>query len=495
MLLDADPKQSHPLAGSKDALDDLRIRLGERQREAREQGIPAILIFAGFSAAGKGTLSGSLAQALDPRGFTVHTIMPPTGDELLRPFFWRFWMRLPPRGHIAIFIRSWYSDLFDGLKGFRSPDARSDYCERIAAFERQLTDDGCVIQKFFLNVSRKEQARRYKALEKKADTKWRVTKEDWRKHREYQPLLASAEEILRATSVPNAPWTVLPADDLRAAPVFLIETLVNRMERAIQEKSARSGKKTSPPRGKRVSAAESRNPSALSLVDPTQSLPRKTYDKEIDRLQDRLRLLQHRAYRKRLPVAIVYEGWDAAGKGGNIRRLVRTLDPRGYDVIPFGAPTDLEKRHHYLWRFWIQAPRAGHIAIFDRSWYGRVLVEHVEGFCTPGDYERAFGEIREMEEEWTESGVLLFKFWLHISPEEQLRRFKAREKIPYKTWKITDEDWRNRAKWDQYAKAVDRMIAETSTPSAPWTIIEGNCKLFARVKALRTVVEGMEGRL
>ncbi|MEW5874466.1 MAG: polyphosphate:AMP phosphotransferase [Candidatus Zixiibacteriota bacterium] len=493
MLTDTDSRRHHPHAKSKTEIEKLRIRLGEEQRLCRELGIPTVIAFAGFSAAGKGYVVGDLGQALDPRGFTVHTIQDPTPDEELRPPFWRFWTKQPENGRIGIFIRSWYSSLFGRAKGYRSPRERVDLCTRINIFERQLADSGCVMQKYYLHVSRKEQEKRFKALEKNPDTSWRITKDDWRQLKDYDNLLALSDEVLMATDKPQSPWIVLPADDLRSSSLFLMETLAERMQTARRERAPRSTAKS--PKTAKPKAAPAASGSALARADLKQSLSRKVYDRDLERLQDRIRILQHRAYRKRLPVAIVYEGWDAAGKGGNIRRLVRTLDPRGYDVIPFAAPTDVEKRHHYLWRFWINAPRSGHIAIFDRSWYGRVLVEHVEGFCTPADYERAFTEIREMEKEWTDSGVLLIKFWLHISPEEQLRRFQAREKIAYKKWKITDEDWRNRKKWDAYAVAVDRMIRETSTPSAPWTIIEGDCKFHARVKALKTVVEGMEGRL
>lgn len=224
-------------------------------------------------------------------------------------------------------------------------------------------------------------------------------------------------------------------------------------------------------------------------------MDRERYEKDLDRLQAKLRRLQNVAYRKRIPVALAYEGWDAAGKGGNIRRLVSGLDPRGYRVIPIAAPTGEEKNHHYLWRFWKHAPRKGHIFIFDRTWYGRVLVEKIEGFCTPEECERAYGEIVEMEQEWAKAGAIIMKFWLHLSKDEQLRRFKLREKTPHKLWKITDEDWRNREKWDDYAQAVDLMLKRTNSKGAPWIVVESNCKLHARTKVLKAVVEQLEARL
>jgi polyphosphate kinase 2 (PPK2 family) len=201
--------------------------------------------------------------------------------------------------------------------------------------------------------------------------------------------------------------------------------------------------------------------------------------------------LEHEIYVRRVPVVIAYEGWDAAGKGGNIRRLTQNLDPRGYEVVPVAAPNDIEKAHHYLWRFWLQMPKAGHITIFDRSWYGRVLVERVEGFCTEAQWRRAYREINGMEQHLAHFGAIVLKFWLHIDPDEQLRRFREREGMLHKQWKMTDEDWRNREKLDQYRGAVEEMLYRTSTPYAPWTIVESNCKRHARVKVLETVCKAI----
>jgi len=225
------------------------------------------------------------------------------------------------------------------------------------------------------------------------------------------------------------------------------------------------------------------------------SLDREEYEKQLDHFQARLRQLEHELYSARIPAAIVYCGWDAAGKGGNIRRLTSGLDPRGYQVVPIAAPTAEEKAHHYLWRFWKQLPKAGHITIFDRSWYGRVMVERVEGFCTEDEWKRAYREINEFERELTEYGTVLVKFWLHIDADEQLRRFRQREQTEFKNWKITDEDWRNREKWNRYKVAVTDMLRRTSTTNAPWTILEANDKLHARIKALKTVAAALEAGL
>jgi len=234
---------------------------------------------------------------------------------------------------------------------------------------------------------------------------------------------------------------------------------------------------------------------ALDHVDLSLSLTAEEYADRLKEAQNRLRELEHQIYRRRIPVVIAYEGWDAAGKGGNIRRLTQNLDPRGYGVIPIAAPNDIEKAHHYLWRFWAQLPKAGHIAIFDRTWYGRVLVERVEGFCTEAQWRRAYREINAMEQQLVHFGTVLLKFWLHIDPDEQLRRFQQRQEDVHKQWKITEEDWRNRSKLDQYRDAVEEMLYRTSTPYAPWTIVESNCKWYSRVKALETVCDAIQKRM
>src|ERR1700756_5954201 len=241
--------------------------------------------------------------------------------------------------------------------------------------------------------------------------------------------------------------------------------------------------------------ANSFNSTALDNVDLSLTLSEEEYDLRIKKAQTVLRELEHEIYLRRVPVVIVYEGWDAAGKGGNIRRLTKNLDPRGYEVVPIAAPNDIEKAHHYLWRFWAQLPKAGHIAIFDRTWYGRVLVERVEGFCTEAQWRRAYREINAMEQQLVHFGTVMLKFWLHIDSDEQLRRFRERQENPPKQWKITDEDWRNRAKLDRDRDAVEEMLYRTSTPYAPWTIVDSNCKWYSRVKVLETVCDAIQQRL
>ena len=235
----------------------------------------------------------------------------------------------------------------------------------------------------------------------------------------------------------------------------------------------------------------------LEMVDLDKSLTREEYIQDLIRYQLQFRALAYQLYVQKRPMVIVYEGWDAGGKGGNIKRLTEKLDPRGYEVYPIAAPAGEDKTHHYLWRFWrrLKPPDEKQILIFDRSWYGRVMVERLEGFCTEDEWKRAFREINEFERQLVDFGTILVKFWIHISKDEQLRRFEGRKETPYKSWKLTDEDWRNREKWDQYEEAINDMLLKTSTLTAPWTIVEGNCKWYARVKALMTCVNALTDEL
>jgi polyphosphate:AMP phosphotransferase len=488
MLETIDLGQSIEKAEYKSLMDDLKLKLGELQRNARTGMVPVMIVFEGWDAAGKGTMINRLILALDPRGFNVYPINKPNDEERHRPFLWRFWTRTPDKGRIAIFDRSWYGRvLVERVDTLIDKEEWTRAYDEINQFERQLADDGTLIVKFFLHISKKEQSRRFDKLRSASATAWKVTREDLRHHRQYKKYLKATEEMLEKTSTSWAPWTVIPSHDRRfaAARVFstIIEALEERLEQPVVSKAPQ--KKHHP-----LKASES----LLDKVDTSAALKRRDYDRELEKYQQKINELEYCMFLKRIPVIIVYEGWDAAGKGGNIRRFVQGLDPRGYEVVPIAAPNDVEKQHHYLWRFWSKMPKAGHITIFDRSWYGRVLVERVEGFCRPDEWKRAYREINEMEEQWMNFGASIFKFWLHIDSQEQLRRFKDRQKTSYKQWKITDEDWRNREKWDLYKEAVDEMLFRTSTSFAPWTIVEANCKLYARVKTLKTVVDALSER-
>jgi polyphosphate kinase 2 (PPK2 family) len=469
---------------------ELRDRLSRLQRAVFEEKIPVLVVFEGWDASGKGDTIEKLVGRIDPRGYVVHLTRAPTEDEELRPFLWRFWSRLPERGGIGIFDRSWYRRLLaDRVEKLVPRRVWESAYEEINQFERMLSDDGTLIVKFFLHISKAEQRRRFEKIEKSQYESWRVTRQDWKAHQKYARYRLAADEMLERTGTAWAPWTVVPSTDKYLRRVQVFETLAAGMEKALE--AARAAP-LAEPRKRPPPARRKTQRTVLDTVDLSRKLSPARYEKEVERWQGRLRELEFACYSARLPVIAAFEGWDAAGKGGAIRRLVGSLDPRGYTVLPIAAPKGDEATHHYLWRFWKRLPKAGHIAVFDRTWYGRVLVERVEGFCREAAWRRAYHEIKEFERSLTNAGTVLVKYWLQISPEVQLQRFQAREKEPAKRYKITDEDWRNREKWDMYRAAVDDMITQTSTTYAPWTIVEADDKGWARIRCLRTLVEAIE---
>ena len=474
-------------------MDEAEEKLGLLQRECKDAGIPVILVFEGMGAAGKGVQINRLIQALDPRGFDVYACDRPTEDEQMRPFLWRYWTKTPAKGRIAVFDRSWYRsvqvDRFDGLT---REDKLGDAYQDILSFEKQLCDDGTVIMKFFLYIDKDEQKKRFKKLEGSKETSWRVTEEDWNRNKDFDRYLKMNEEMLENTDTDYAPWVIIEAVDKDYAALKIVSTVMDRLEYELEHRRPEDEKTAQRQESK---TRERFKNGVLSGIDLSKSLTEEEYKTRLKKLQKRLAELHSELYRLRIPVVIGFEGWDAGGKGGAIKRLTSNLDPRGYRVNPTAAPNDIEKVHHYLWRFWNSVPKAGHIAIFDRTWYGRVMVERIEGFCSEAEWRRAYQEINEMESHMANAGAVVLKFWLHIDKDEQERRFRERQANPAKQWKITDEDWRNREKWDQYEEAVNEMLIRTSTTYAPWIVVEGNDKRYARVKVLQTVVDALEKKV
>ena len=474
-------------------MDEAEEKLGLLQRECKDAGIPVILVFEGMGAAGKGVQINRLIQALDPRGFDVYACDRPTEDEQMRPFLWRYWTKTPAKGRIAVFDRSWYRsvqvDRFDGLT---REDKLGDAYQDILSFEKQLCDDGTVIMKFFLYIDKDEQKKRFKKLEGSKETSWRVTEEDWNRNKDFDRYLKMNEEMLEKTDTDYAPWVIIEAVDKDYAALKIVSTVMDRLEYELEHRRPEDEKTAQRQESK---TRERFKNGVLSGIDLSKSLTEEVYKTRLKKLQKRLAELHSELYRLRIPVVIGFEGWDAGGKGGAIKRLTSNLDPRGYRVNPTAAPNDIEKVHHYLWRFWNSVPKAGHIAIFDRTWYGRVMVERIEGFCSEAEWRRAYQEINEMESHMANAGAVVLKFWLHIDKDEQDRRFRERQANPAKQWKITDEDWRNREKWDQYEEAVNEMLIRTSTTYAPWIVVEGNDKRYARVKVLQTVVDALEKKV
>ncbi len=496
MLEKVDLSQKTTKEQYKKVITGLELRVGELQREAKELRIPVMIVFEGWDGAGKGTLINKLILPLDPRGFKVYlTHTAQSEEEILRPFLWRYWNKTPEKGRIAVYDRSWYRRVLEDKvnKAIQKKQLNQAYTE-INHFERQLTDDGNVIIKFLLHIKKKKQKKRLQEMMKDKAMSWRlVTEKEWKHYKQYDKYFEAYEQMLENTDTDYAPWTVVEAHDRRFATIKIFETVITVLENKIEEvKLAQKNKD-----GKKIIQVKlsAMGSSVLDKVDLSKSLTREEYQKKVVPLQEEMREIEFKMYKKRVPLVIMYEGWDGAGKGGNIKRLVQLMDPRGYEVHPVAAPNDIERAHHYLWRFWRDIPKAGHIGIFDRSWYGRVLVERVEGFCKEHEWKRSYKEINEFEEQIVNFGAVLVKFWIHIDQKEQLRRFQERQKLTHKQWKITEEDWRNRKKWDKYKVAVDEMLFRTSTTYAPWTIVEANSKYYARVKVLKTIINAMKEKV
>ncbi|MGN0298630.1 MAG: polyphosphate:AMP phosphotransferase [Lachnospiraceae bacterium] len=469
-------------------METLAPQLALLQRQAKAANIPVTIIFEGFDFAGKGKLINRLISCFDPRGFEVCTTKTETEEEKMHPFLWRFWKRLPARGRIAVFDNSWYRSVLSSAFDHDTPKEKIErHYREINAFEKQLSDDGMVIIKFFLVISEKEQKTRMKTLLASEDTQWRVSdamKKRVKGHEKYAQL---AEKMFGGTSTSYAPWYTIEATDHPYAAAKIISTVTTVMANALAAKEAAPKPVINP----QIDTATYRT-AVLSSIDLDKSLTDEEYKEKKKELQKKLSILHNKIYNQRIPVVLVFEGWDAGGKGGAIKRLTEALDPRGYVVNPVASPNATERAYHYLWRFWTKFPKDGHIAIFDRSWYGRVMVERLEGFCSQDEWQRAYQEMNEMEAGLVGHGTVVLKFWMHIDKDEQERRFKERQETPDKQWKITDEDWRNREKWDSYEVAVDEMLLKTSTPNAPWIIVEANDKHYARIKVLETVVAALE---
>ncbi|HNX17499.1 MAG TPA: polyphosphate:AMP phosphotransferase [Methanoregula sp.] len=469
----------------------LKERLGVLQRQLRDEKIPAIIVLEGWNASGITVTIQELIRFLDPRGFTLSSTGLPTGEEQKYPLMWRFWNRIPAAGRIGIFARSWYSRALAEEASGPGWENRVDQATgSINRFERNLTDDGTIIIKFFLHISKKEQKKRLLLRETDPLVSWMITKGDWDFHNDYDEYLPVIEEFLKKTNTQCAPWTIIGATDQNHTVLSAYSMVVKTLEKNIPLIIDRRKQGTMVKPGSKPEIV----PVSRRSAEPGRH-EKNEYEDRVVSAQKKLRDLQYRLYKRNIPLAIVFEGRDAAGKGGTILRLTQNLNPRYYSVMPVADPNNDEKDHHYLWRFIRNYPAAGHITIYDRSWYGRVLVERVEGLCTKNEWKRAYTEINEMEEEFRDQGCGLLKFWLEVSPDEQLRRFTQRETDPRKQWKITEEDWRNREKWDQYGTAIDEMFVKTSTKYAPWTVIESDDKWYARAKTLETVVDYCEDLL
>ncbi len=452
---------------------------------------PVIILVAGLDGAGRGETVNLLNEWMDPRFLQTHGMGEPSDEELDRPMMWRFWRELPPKGRIGVFLGSWYTWPIINRVQDRTNDADLDQSlERAKRMENMLIDEGALIIKFWLHLSKEKQKKRLEKLEKDPKTRWRVTKRDWKHYRLYDKFSAVHESVIRHTSTAQAPWMIVEGSDPHYLNLTVGKMILAALRKRLNEVETKPAEVIAPPL---LPAIDQLN--ILKTLDMKQRLDKDEFSSELEKYQGKLALLTRRAKFRKISVITVFEGNDAAGKGGAIRRITGALDARYYGVIPVAAPTEEERAQPYLWRFWRHIPRRGRVTIFDRSWYGRVLVERVEKFCSEADWMRAYSEINDFEAQLVRHNIVVVKFWLAISQEEQLKRFKAREKIAFKQFKITPEDWRNREKWADYEQAVCDMVDRTSTEIAPWTLVEANDKYFARIKILKTLCEKIEAAL
>ena len=471
----------------------LREALLNAQTEVVEKAkFPVVILIGGVDGAGKGETVNLLNEWMDPRHIQTHAMGAPTDEERERPPMWRFWRALPPKGKIGIFFGSWYTQAIKShaLGEMKVGDFEKTL-EDIVRFERMLADEGALILKFWFHLSKKRQRKRLRELEARRATRWRVTKADLKNFEGYDDYRKVSELALRHTSTARAPWTVIEGFDARYRDLSVGKLLLESMRAKVEDRPVLE----KAPAAAHPSAPAIDNRDVLKSLDLTKALSKGEYSHELAKYEARLNRLSRAAKFKDLAVAVVFEGNDAAGKGGAIRRITGALDARQYHVIPIAAPTDDERAQPYLWRFWRQVPRRGKFAIFDRSWYGRVLVERVEGFASTEDWMRAYAEINDFEQRLAEHRVVVVKLWLSISQEEQLARFEAREKTGFKRFKITRDDWRNRKKWSSYELAVCDMVDRTSTDVAPWNLVEANDKYYARIKAMKTLCERIEAAM
>lgn len=469
----------------REALLDAQFDLLESKK------FPVIILIGGVDCAGKGETVNILNEWMDPRHIETHALRNLTDEEMERPPMWRYWRSLPPRGKIGMFIGTWYSTpLIENVYGNISNAELDQRLERIIRFEKMLCDEGALFLKFWLHLSKSEQKKRLKSLEKDPGTQWRVTDKDWKHYKLYDRFHQVSERMLRATSSAESPWLIVDGSDPRYRYLTIGTAIHQALQKRLEQPETTTRDEPFPPITLAIDGLQ-----ILQTLDLSKRLPKKQYEEELEKWQGKLnQLSRHKRFQSK-SVVIVFEGPDAAGKGGAIRRITQALDARNYRVIPIAAPTEEEQLQPYLWRFWRHLPHPGKFALFDRSWYGRVLVERVEGYCSHADWMRAYGEINDFEEQLVRHNAIVVKFWLAIDQKEQLKRFKERENISFKRFKLTKDDWRNREKSADYELAVCDMVDRTSAEIAPWTLVEANDKNYARIKVLKTLCTRIEAAI
>lgn len=467
----------------------LRDELLKAQSELLEKASFSVaIVIGGMDGAGKGDTANLLSEWFDPRHVSTHALGAPTAG---RPPLWAAWNALPPKGKIGVFVGSWYTlPFYTRLKRGLGRGPYERLLHDAKAFETLLANENVLVLKFWLHLTKKAQRKAFNILEDNPRTRWRVSADDWANHADYGRVRRVAEETIRATDTADAPWRIVEAADREYRALTVGRTILDAMRKRLDEKEPRKSSARVPPRLPSIDQID-----VLDRLDLSKTLEKEKYEVRLEELQGRLNAVFRAREMKDRSVIAMFEGADAAGKGGAIRRITGALDARQYRVVPIAAPTSEERSRPYLWRFWKHVPERGQITIFDRSWYGRVLVERVEKFCPEEDWLRAYNEINDFEDQLHRSGIILVKFWLQISEEEQLARFELRAKTAFKRYKIGPEDWRNRDKWALYRDAVNEMVERTSTETTPWKLVEANDKRHARVEILSTLCDRVEKAL
>lgn len=470
----------------------LREALLDAQYELKEhKDFPVVILINGVDGAGKGETVNLLNEWMDPRLISTCAFGSLSDEEEERPRMWRYWRALPAKGKIGILFGSWYTDpIIERVSGDIKTSELHHQIDEIVRFEKMLAHEGVLLLKFWFHLSKDKQKQRLEQLEKDPKTRWRVTEQDWQHFKQYDKFREVSESVLRETSTAEAPWIVVEGEDANYRSLTVGKFILQEIKQRLAQKPIVMTQSDAAPLLPPID-----NLQLLDTLDLDKSYSKKDYQEDLEKWQGKLNLLSRHPKFKEHSVIAVFEGNDAAGKGGSIRRITAALDARQYTIIPIAAPSEDERVQPYLWRFWRHIPRKGRFSIFDRSWYGRVLVERVEGYCQEHEWLRAYSEINDFEEQLVEHGAIVVKFWLAISKEEQLKRFQEREQIGFKRFKITEEDWRNRDKWDNYVHAVGDMVERTSTDIAPWTLVEANNKYYARIKVLKTLCEAIEKAL
>jgi len=487
----AEIPHSIPKQRFKTQMLQLRERLLDLQRDVMSRAdFPVLILVNGLDAAGKGEAINQINEWMDPRYIRTEAYGSSEDRNSTRPEMWRYWKSLPPRGRIGILFGSWYSiPLAQRMSGRMKRRKFESRIERTRHFERMLAHEGALIVKLWFHLSRQDQHARLTKLASDPLTAWRVSDRDWERFDAYDEFVRVASEIVRETSTAEAPWHIIPGADENYRTLMVGELLANAMDARLKQSSSVNSFQPPPLPDLAIDSVD-----VLSALDYDAAVPANRYKKALQKAQGALNQLTRHKKMAKHSLVLIFEGMDAAGKGSTIRRITQALDARFYRIVPIAAPTDEERAQPYLWRFWRNVPELGSAVIFDRSWYGRVLVERVEEFCSESDWRRAYSEINEFEKQLTEDGAVVIKFWLAVTLDEQLKRFRERENTPHKRYKITDEDWRNRDRWPLYERAVCDMIEKTSTEDSPWILVPSNDKKYARVRVLETIAERLESR-